>query len=201
MFAFGAFVIAAGISYKYKGTDLAGTIFIAAIFAVIGFFLRKSTTSYELEYYCLTDKRLLVKHDKGYLDLHELYDVQAAEVTARNGEYGSIIVFDVHINIKQYKRQSYDRNHSRPTKDQIWCIRGVREYDKLFNAIINASASLSADRENQKRLALQREMPDGYVPSAAEAAAEDKLKKKLHKRLEKMQKRYEKEQRKNGDKI
>ena len=126
-FFFGGFIIAAGIAYKYKGTDLAGALFIAAIFAVIGTALCKSTTKYVQENYCLTDKRLLIKRDKEYLQQFELYDVQRAEVTRRKGEYGSIILFTAGVNIKQYKRQGYGRNHSRPYKDEIGCINGVRE--------------------------------------------------------------------------
>ena len=200
-FVIGGLLLFAAISHGYTGTDLAGALFLAAIFIAIGIWLWKSTVKYTQEYYCLTDKRLMIKHDKGNLDYHELYDVQTAEVTARKGEYGSIVVFSVHVDIKKYKRQNYGRNQARPSKNDIWCIRGVTECDMVCNAIINASAGLSADRENQIKLALQRELPEGYEMSEAEAAANDALKKKLHKRLEKMQKRYEKAQRKNGDKV
>ncbi len=193
MLVFGAFLIAAGIANRYTGYDLAGTILLAAFFVMVGIIILKTTAKYVQESYCLTDKRLLIKRDKEYLQQFELYNVQCAEVTGRNGEYGSIILFTESVNINQYKRQCYDRNHSRPTKDEIGCIRGVREYDKLCDVINNASASLYADRENQIQLALQRE----YADPSYMSDEEDAFRMKLKKRYEKMQKRAEKLERKN----
>ena len=186
---FGGVVIAAAIVQNYKGTNLAGALFIAAIFAVAAAALFKSSTpKYVQESYCLTDMRLLIKRDNEYLQQFELYNVQRAEVTRKNGEYGSIILFTASVSIKQYKRQGYDRNHSRPTKDEIGCIRGVREYDQLCNAINNAAASLYADREKQIQLALKRE----YADPSFMLAEEDEFRQKLKKRFEKMKKRAEK---------
>ena len=104
------------------------------------------------------------------------------------GEYGSIIVFTRHIDISKYKRSPFDSRSAIPFSETIWGIRGVREYDKVCNAINNASAPLITDRERV----------EGYIPTQKEKAAEDMLKKKLHKRQEKMRRRQEKINRKNG---
>ena len=54
-FAIGAFIFAAAFVHRYTGTDLAGTLFLAAVFAVIGAALWRSSIRYTREYYCLTD--------------------------------------------------------------------------------------------------------------------------------------------------
>lgn len=122
---FGGMFVFGGIYNNYSGSSLAGALFMAGLFMIIGVCLLYKTFSYKQEDYCLTNKHFIITNEKGSVKSHTLFIRKGATVTGVNGEYGSILI-----------RATL---HGRNPPLRVRGIRNCEEVCKLINDAINNS--------------------------------------------------------------
>ena len=111
-----------------KGSAFWVTVGMAVLFIGIGIGLFFSTKYYKQEYYCLTDRRLLVMDTKNILTIRDLFHIQGAELTGIQNGYGSILM---RTDITHRHRTN---GHYHTTRE-MWSMRGVEEPAECYRIL------------------------------------------------------------------
>lgn len=89
----GIVLMAIGIAGRLDGIDKIGCAFVGAFAVIFITAMMIYQKSFKQQYYCLTNKRLLVADARGSITGHALAEAESAAVTRTNGEYGSLLIF------------------------------------------------------------------------------------------------------------
>lgn len=134
----GIFIAAAMFCFDYNTSSILVGLIFAGFFVFFGFVFIRSAVEYTHEYYCLTNERLLVAADgEKHIKTYELCEATDAEITAQNGDHGSVLVFTQYITKEQYKRFGGSRQYyGHP--GGVWSINGVTGYEELLRYLQSA---------------------------------------------------------------
>jgi|GEM_PF-6164098 len=143
----GIVLMAIGFAGRLDGIDKLGCAVVGAVAVMVIIAMMINQKSFKQQYYCLTNRRLLVADARGSITEHLLAEAESAAVTKTNGEYGSLLIFTRIFPQQTYWEHFNRRNMNGVTYDkQIWSIRGVRYADRLC-ALLNNAIQTAASQQ------------------------------------------------------
>ena len=109
-------------------------IIMAVIFIGVGIGLIVSTFVFRHEFYCLTDRRLIIMSDKGSIkETGELIKARSAELVAIENGFGTIVIV---TNIIHYTHSKGHR-HSHRVRWKIISVENPIECFRILTALIS----------------------------------------------------------------